>query len=81
MQAPIGKLVVDNTRYCINCDNAVNQYLVPYTEPTDEGHCTVLRHLVTGQMSRCAELRVAGVPAGRCGEAGALFVAREAEVM
>jgi hypothetical protein len=78
---PIGKLTITPTRFCITCENAVNQYLVPYTEPTDEPHCAVVSNVVTGQMARCVEIRAPGVAAGRCGEAGALYVAREAEVM
>jgi hypothetical protein len=81
MHAPIGKLVIDNTPYCINCANAVNQYFVPYVESTDEGYCTVRKNLVTGQHARCVELRAVGVSTARCGEAGSLFVAREIEVM
>lgn len=65
----------DIDRLCIQCANARNQYLQPYSVPTDDAQCLTVANLVTGTNARCEELRKPGVQMSRCGEGGALWLA------
>lgn len=65
---------------CIACRHARNQYGEPFTQPQDAAYCDVVPHMVTGLPAACDDVRRPDVAAGRCGEAGSLFVARAVEI-